>query len=125
MLNSKNNLEIYTSIVRSVLEYASELWHPGLTRTQTMCLEHIQKRALDIAYPEEEYLEALQLSNLDSLEVRREKKCETLFKAMKDPSHKLHHLLPKEREIQPNLRTVRPREPILAKTELSHKLWLI
>ena len=108
--------EVFAAIVRSVLEYASELWHPGLTKSQSLCIEHIQKQALDIAYPDYEYLEALRVAKLESLEMRREKKCESLFRAIQDPSHKLYHLLPKVRENQPNLRKVRQREPMRART---------
>ncbi len=28
-------IDVYVSIIRSVLEYASDLWHPGLTREQS------------------------------------------------------------------------------------------
>ncbi len=43
--------EVYTAIVRSFLEYACVLWHPGLTKAQSEYIEHIQKRSLDISFP--------------------------------------------------------------------------
>ncbi len=34
---------VYTSVIRSVLEYACEVWHSGLTKEQSDTLEHLQK----------------------------------------------------------------------------------
>ena len=49
-------------------------------------IERVQKRALNIIYPEaESYAHALQLGNLDRLDDRR---------VHLSPSHPLHHLLP-------------------------------
>ena len=68
-------IAVYTSIVRSVLEYACELWHPGLTNDQTLRIERIQKRALRIVYPDLQYGDSLTESNLQSLATRHEKAC--------------------------------------------------
>jgi len=59
--------QVYTSIVRSVLEYACELWHPGITVAHSHSLEHIQERALAISYPDLEYQEALKKTGLENL----------------------------------------------------------
>ncbi len=37
---------VYCSVVRSVLEYACEVWHPGLTNAQSDVLEAVQRRCL-------------------------------------------------------------------------------
>ncbi len=66
----------------------------GLLKAQSPCIEHIQKHALDISYPDLEYLDALQEANLESLEWRTEKRIETFFHELTKPEHKLHHLLP-------------------------------
>ena len=85
---------VYSSIVRSVLEYACELWHPGLTKEQSMKIERIQKRALRIIYPDLDYSDALVESKLQSLETRREQACNKLFVDMCKTTHKLHRLIP-------------------------------
>ncbi len=42
-------IPVYTSVIRSVLEYACEVWHSVLNKEQSDTLEHLQKRALRIA----------------------------------------------------------------------------
>ncbi|KAK2151008.1 hypothetical protein NP493_2697g00004 [Ridgeia piscesae] len=37
-------VKIYTTIIRSVIEYACQVWHTSLTIRQTNLLESIQKR---------------------------------------------------------------------------------
>ncbi len=39
-------IRVYTSVIRSVLEYACDVWHSGLNKEQSDTLEHLQKRAL-------------------------------------------------------------------------------
>ena len=81
-----------------MLEYAPEVWHPGLTKEQSNDIEHIQKRALDITYPDIPYNEALAKTSIQTLAERREKRCQNFFKDIQDPSHKLHYLLPPVRD---------------------------
>ncbi len=57
-------IDVYVSIIRSVLEYACEVWHPGLTREQSNTLEHLQVRALNVAYSERNYSKALKKEDL-------------------------------------------------------------
>ena len=85
---------VFCSIVRSVLEYSCEVWHPGLTKQQSATIEHIQKRALRIAYPNLGYEDVLEETGLTTLAQRREDRCRQLFEKMENPTHKLHHLLP-------------------------------
>ena len=42
--------QVYISIIRPLLEYACEVWHPGLTGQLSQQIEHIQKRAFRIIY---------------------------------------------------------------------------
>jgi hypothetical protein len=85
---------IYCCIVRSILEYCCEVWHPGLSGQQSRDIERIQKRCLRIIYPEHSYSEALSLCGLERLDARRERMVRELFQCIKEPSHVLHHLLP-------------------------------
>ena len=58
-------------------------------------IERVQKRALNIIYPEaESYAHALQLGKLDRLDDRRVLLCYKYMPKIKSPSHPLHHLLP-------------------------------
>ncbi len=103
-VDAKDIVSVFTSIVRSVLEYACEVWHPGLTQEQTSALEHIQKRALRTAFPHLDYEEALSATGLERLSTRRENACRTFFVSMLQDTHKLHHLIPPPRTLRPNLR---------------------
>jgi hypothetical protein len=87
-------IQVYNSIIRSLLEYACEIWHPGLTKQQSNQLEMIQKRAYFVAYPDTSYNEILLQTHTMTLYERREKRCQAFFLDICDPQHKLHHLLP-------------------------------
>ena len=43
-LKSSDVVSVYCSVIRSVLEYASPVWHPGLTTAQSKLIEGVQKR---------------------------------------------------------------------------------
>jgi len=43
-LSSSHLLHFYTTVIRPVLEYASPLWHPNLTKSQTERPKAIQRR---------------------------------------------------------------------------------
>jgi hypothetical protein len=105
-------IKVYCSIVRSVLEYAAIIWHPGLTCQQSSVIEHIQKRALKIAYPELSYETALQETNMERLDERREQQCLNFFKDIQCANHKLHHYLPQnpsQRQLRRNRKFVVPK----------------
>lgn len=65
---------LYTWYIRTVLEYAAPVWHPGLTRAQHNSLEKLQKRCFRIILGEAylNYNHALQLLGTESLHKRRE-----------------------------------------------------
>ena len=96
-------LEVYYSLVRSVLEYAAEVWHGRLTKDQSEKIEHIQNRTVKLIFPDEDHTDICQKHGIVSLKDRREERCEKLYKEIQNPGHKLHHLLPN----QTNKRTLR------------------
>ena len=102
-LSNSDLIQVYQSLVRSVVEYACPVWHPGLTVDQAKLLETIQSRALKIIFPEDRYDDALQKSHLQTLENRREELCQSFLKKISNPSDKLNYLL--QVRNQRNLRT--------------------
>ena len=94
---SEQIIRVYESTVRSVLEYAAEVWHPGLSQTHAQQIEHIQKRALRIALPTHDYSSALSSTNMLTLNERREEICRNWFTNICNTSHPLNHLLPEKR----------------------------
>ena len=87
-------LQVYYSIIRSVLEYACEIWHPGLNKKQTEQLEYIQKRVIRIVFPSESYTDVIKVHKIPLLSERREELCQRFFKSISEPEHKLHKFLP-------------------------------
>ena len=87
-------LTIYCSVIRTVLEYACPVWHPGLTQKQSDEIEKIQKRCLKLIYPNLSYNHALATSGLTKLQERRETITRELFNEIKDHRHVLHSILP-------------------------------
>ena len=70
-MSQPNILRIYLSTVRPVLEYAVPVWQ-NIPAYLSEAIERVQKRALNIIYPEaESYAHALQLGKLDRLYDRR------------------------------------------------------
>ena len=111
-------VQVYVSKIRSVLEYACEVWHPGLTQEQSNMIEHVQKRALNVAFPDMGYEEAMAECGLCSLKQRRELQCKNFFQNMTEDSHKLNHLLPPKRKAQiQNLRSARKYETPRIRTD--------
>ena len=86
----------YTAVIRSTLEYGTQVGNGGLTRKQSQDIEKIQKRALRIIYAEYDYEQALIVTKLKSLKSRRDDMCVELIRYMSNPAHKLHNLFPKK-----------------------------
>ena len=84
---------VYCAIIRSVLEYACQVWHCGLTKTQACEVENVQSRCLRIIYPALSYADALSVTGLDRLDDRRERMVHELFNEVKGPGHALNKLL--------------------------------
>jgi hypothetical protein len=93
-ITSLDIVNVYCSIIRSILEYACEVWHPSITKEHSKQLEYIQKRALKIAFPCSSYEEALNKASIKPLSDRREDRCKAFFDAISKETHKLHYLLP-------------------------------
>ena len=71
-VSTKDIITAYCSVIRSVLEYACPVWHPGLTKAQSEDLERVQKRCFKIIWPNLSYSDALSISGVERLSVRRE-----------------------------------------------------
>ena len=70
-------LKVYIEQIRSVLEMACPVWHPGLTEIETRNIERLQKTAFAIIRGQDHtnYRDALEHFNLNSLKQRREDLC--------------------------------------------------
>ena len=101
-VESQHLVNIYTSLVRSVVEYACQVWHTNLTKQQTKQLESIQRRAMRTF---RNVLEAIVTAGIPTLADRRETLCRTLFAKRQKHNHKLHHLLPPVRETTHSMRS--------------------
>jgi len=101
-------IQYYVACIRSLMEYGSIIFHPGLTQQQTADLENVQKRALRIIYPNIDYPECLNEAKLDTLAVRRENDCRTFFKEVQSADHRLYYLLPPPNPAHYKLRKQRP-----------------
>ena len=101
-------LGYYLAKIRPVTEYACQVWHPRLNKGDSTLLETIQRRALKIIYRNnDEYESHLLKAGLPTLHQRREDMCQKLFVQIQNPSHKLHALLPAQRNNSIVTRTVR------------------
>ena len=109
-------IDTYTSLIRPLLEYACPVWHTSLPQYLHDDIECVQKRALIIICGYAPYEENLACANLLTLRERRENICRKMFRDMCNPNHKLHHLLPKPRNVSQSLRTVKPLEAPFSRT---------
>ena len=85
-------------LIRSMLEYACQVWHTGLTAQQSDQLELVQSSALRVAYSDHSYRAALKITGLDTLRDRRDWLCWAIFANILEPAHILHSLLPASRQ---------------------------
>ena len=70
-------LDLYIKQIRCLLELAAPAWNGSLTRSEIVDIECVQKCALHIFFGAlyEDYSGALEMSNLESLDKRREILC--------------------------------------------------
>ena len=87
-VSKKDLVELYCYLVRPVLEYACQVWHPGLNQQERKLIESVQKRALHIIYPELTYDDALKEAAITTLEERRNNLCLELFDQLQNPFQK-------------------------------------
>ena len=89
--DTDNLKDIYVKQVRCMVEIAAPAWNGALTVVEKMDIERVQKTALHIMLGEryENYADALDLVDLESLETRRRKLClKFAIKAVNDYKHK-------------------------------------
>ena len=75
-------IQIYKSVVRPVMEYASIVWHPGLPKYLSDELENVQRRAVRVISPSLSYNEFLATTGLPTLSQRRQDSCKQYFSDM-------------------------------------------
>ena len=90
----KDILKVYLRNVRSVLEYAAQVWQ-DIPAYLSDAIESVQRRALRIIFPNSSYQQALDLNNLSTLANRRILLCKRLMADMRDESHPISFLAPK------------------------------
>ena len=93
---SDNDLiSIYTSLIRSILDYGCAVWHTCLPSFLVEKIERIQKPFFRVIFPHLSYREGLALTGYPRLEDNRQRLCLNLFNKLKTlPSSKLSHLVP-------------------------------
>ena len=110
--NTEKLVTVYIAHIRSLTEYACQVWHPALTITLTQDLERLQIRALRIIRPDLDYDSALETLDLLSLADRRKHLCRNTYNKLKDPSNVLHDLVPMQRCKSYNTRSTNTRTTI-------------
>ena len=83
-------LDIYVKHCRSILEFAAPVWNRAITNGEKQDIERTQKWALHIILGVQygDYRNALNMTKLESLEVRRTKLCVKFAKkAEKNEKH--------------------------------------
>ena len=84
-------LKVYTYNIRSVLEYAVQVWQ-DIPVYLSDATESIQRRALRIIFPNSSNQQALDRANLTSLADRRIFICKKLMADMRNESHPISFL---------------------------------
>ncbi len=84
-LEPEELVEYYTSVIRSVLEYACPAWFTNIKDSGHMWeLEHIQTRAMKIIFQNLSYKQALTHTALCTVEERLTTLCTNFFKSMQN-----------------------------------------
>ena len=89
-MNTRSLVKVFSTQVRSVLEFGAVTWHPMLTLQNSKAIERVQKSALAIILSPNyiSYDEALAKTELERLDKRREKlSLNFAKKAAKHPEH--------------------------------------
>ena len=119
-LNTRSLVKIFTTQIRSVLEYGSVTWHAMLTRNESKSIERVQKSALAIILSQKYrcYESALSLLSLQRLADRRVS-MSAAFTA-KTAKHPIHSswFCKSVTGKQVNTRSEKPEyKPVLARTQ--------
>ena len=81
-LNQPDLANVYSSLIRSCLEYAFLSW-ASLSTTLSDDIESLKRRAMRITYPELSYMDALDVADLDTLASRRYKCCMKFVRSLR------------------------------------------
>ena len=81
-LNVGDLFVIYSTFIRSGIEYASPAW-AALTKNQSDVIESIRKRALRIIIPGMSYFDAMKATGLETLCTHRQNSCNTFINKLK------------------------------------------
>lgn len=115
---AKDLVTVYCAFIRPVLEYACQVWHFSLPQCLSNQIEHIQQRALKIAFPQLSYAASLDCTNLSRLHQRRVDQCQSLYKNVhRQSDNKLRDLLPETIAHNYNLRNPRSLPLVKCRTE--------
>ena len=87
-------LKVYLTTIRPILEHAVPVWQ-NIPECLSHKLESIQKRALHIIFPFNNYEEALFLAQLTTLAERRSQLCKSYISNLKRNHHPINFLLPR------------------------------
>ena len=82
-------ITIYCALVRSVFEYACQVWSSSVQSHLKQQLERVQKRALRIIFPGSDYEKAPCRGSIPSLSERRLCLCNKTFDKACEPSSRL------------------------------------
>ena len=93
-VDQQSMLTVYTTCIRSVLEYGCQVWNFNAPQYLSEEVERIQKRALRLICPHLSYSQALEQTQLPTLAQRRNSLCQCFFMNITEPEHKLHPILP-------------------------------
>ena len=94
-----NLIQVYCSLVRPILEYASLVW-VALPNCLVQLVESVQKSALGIIFPDSFYESALVRCGLPTLLSRRDETCRRFISNIKESGF-LSHLLPQPTNVAP------------------------
>jgi hypothetical protein len=113
--NCNDLIMVYKSMIRSVIEFASVVYHSLLTADQAAQLERLQRQALVCVYGSgESYSVMLAKAGIEKLSERRENAC--LKFAKKCIGGKFSSWFPRK-EGREGLRTVRPYKESFARCD--------
>ena len=99
-------VRFYCSVIRSILEYAGQVFHCNLPLYLSEEIERIQRRAFRIIFPDCSYSEGSAKAGLTTLYDRSSALCKELFSDINTQgNHKLSHLLPARSQQNYNLRS--------------------
>ena len=84
-VDQQSMLTVYTTCIRSVLEYGCQVWNFNAPQYLSEEIERVQKRALRLICPHLSYSQALEQTQLPALAKRLNNLCQRLFKNITQP----------------------------------------